>query len=362
VTAGNDEGTPSTQGPFSGQAGHAEEHDLAVSHGLGESIAGATRAHRRLEQTVDGIDDEVARRPTTLPGWTVGHVLTHLARNADSHARMLDAASDGRAVEQYAGGYEQRSADIEVGAGRSAAELVDDVRASIQRLEGAWERMTPRAWHGHGFANGAEWPCRVMPFHRWREVELHHVDLGLGYSPDDWPLDYVRRELELAAAALPERADGSDAAALLAWLVGRSDETGDIRLAPWQTKPEHYHMLPSFLADLDTRLVTVFRSRLREEAKGEYDLVALEMASIARTMPGFLELKTFTADDGERVSVVTFANQEAQSAWRDHPDHRVAQQLGRSNFYDSYDIQICRVVSERSFRRQVLTEGVNAER
>ena len=71
--------------------------------------------------------------------------------------------------------------------------------------------------------------------------------------------------------------------------------------------------------------------------------------------PGF-------ADDGERVSVVTFANQEAQSAWRDHPDHRVAQQLGRSNFYDSYDIQICRVVSERSFRRQVLTEGVNAER
>ncbi len=52
--------------------------------------------------------------------WTVGHVLTHLARNAESHVRMLEGATMGEALEQYAGGYDQRAADIEAGADRSA--------------------------------------------------------------------------------------------------------------------------------------------------------------------------------------------------------------------------------------------------
>ena len=31
-----------------------------------------------------------------------------------------------------------------------------------------------------------------LPFLRWREVEVHRVDLGLGYEPADWPAEYVR--------------------------------------------------------------------------------------------------------------------------------------------------------------------------
>ncbi len=192
-------------------------------------IAGCRTAHQRLFSTLDTLDDEGAGRPSRLPGWTVGHVLTHLARNADSHVRMLDGARRGEALEQYAGGYEQRTDDIEAGARRRAEVLVTDVRSSAIRLEEAWAAAPAEAWDGHGLARGRRWECRDLPFHRWREVELHHVDLGLGYEITDWPDGYVIRELPEVLAALPQRIpDGDEQRRLLAWLVGRADEPGPL--------------------------------------------------------------------------------------------------------------------------------------
>jgi len=81
-----------------------------------------------------GLTDGDARRPSLLPDWTIAHTLTHIARNADSHVLMLEAASGGEIGAQYPGGMEQRNADIEAGAGRSAAELVADVADSNSRL------------------------------------------------------------------------------------------------------------------------------------------------------------------------------------------------------------------------------------
>jgi heme-degrading monooxygenase HmoA len=89
------------------------------------------------------------------------------------------------------------------------------------------------------------------------------------------------------------------------------------------------------------QVVTVFRSRLRPEAADEYGPRAAEMLALAETMPGLVDVKSFTADDGERVTLVTFAGAEAQRAWREHPDHRLAQQAGRDRFYAEYSIQVC---------------------
>ena len=197
------------------------------------TVAGCTQAHRRLGETLESVDDDTVRRPSGLPGWTVAHVLAHLARNAESHVRMLEGALAGEAVEQYPGGPEQRSGDIEAGASLNAAELRSGVLSSNAQVEAAWGRMTPEAWDRHGLAQGDEWPCRLMPFHRWREVEIHHVDLGLGYSPDDWPAEYVTRELPQALDTVPDRLSGADRAAVLAWLVGRSGQPPTIDLTPW---------------------------------------------------------------------------------------------------------------------------------
>lgn len=88
------------------------------------------------------------------------------------------------------------------------------------------------------------------------------------------------------------------------------------------------------------QVVTVFRSRLRAEGTEGYADDAAGIAALARTMPGYVEHKSFTADDGERVTLVTFADRASHDAWRDHPEHRAAQRRGIAGYYDEYTIQV----------------------
>lgn len=88
------------------------------------------------------------------------------------------------------------------------------------------------------------------------------------------------------------------------------------------------------------QVVTVFRSRLRPEAGDEYGPDAAHIAELARSMPGYVEHKAFTAEDGERVTVVTFADADSHRAWRDHPEHRAAQRRGIERYYSAYSIQV----------------------
>ncbi|HKA85371.1 MAG TPA: antibiotic biosynthesis monooxygenase [Acidimicrobiales bacterium] len=97
------------------------------------------------------------------------------------------------------------------------------------------------------------------------------------------------------------------------------------------------------------QVVTVFRSRLRPDASDEYEPRAAEIFALARTMPGLVDVKTFAADDGERVTLVTFADAESQRAWREHPEHRLAQRAGRDRFYAEYSIQVCECTRVRTF-------------
>ena len=96
-------------------------------------------------------------------------------------------------------------------------------------------------------------------------------------------------------------------------------------------------------------IVTVFRSRLRDEHRAAYLALAPKMAELARGMPGYLSHKAFVAEDGERVTVVEFADLASQQAWATHVDHMAAQQQGRTSFYAEYSIQVCEVVRESRF-------------
>ena len=94
------------------------------------------------------------------------------------------------------------------------------------------------------------------------------------------------------------------------------------------------------------KIITIFRSRLRQEHEAKYHQVAAHIHELARRMPGFIAIKTFAAPDGERVSIVEFTSEAAQKAWREHPEHREAQRLGRDEFYAEYQIQVCRLERE----------------
>jgi len=88
-------------------------------------------------------------------------------------------------------------------------------------------------------------------------------------------------------------------------------------------------------------VITVFRARVRPELQDEYMAWVARMRELASKMPGFISHKGFRADDGERVSIVEFESEEAQRAWRMHPEHIAAQIKGRKEFYEEYRIQVC---------------------
>jgi len=99
------------------------------------------------------------------------------------------------------------------------------------------------------------------------------------------------------------------------------------------------------------QVITVFRSRLLESAGEAYGEHAQLMSELARAMPGYVEHKIFTAADGERVTLVTFADRESHNAWRDHPDHREAQRAGIQAYYAEYSIAVGTVDHARHFTR-----------
>lgn len=101
---------------------------------------------------------------------------------------------------------------------------------------------------------------------------------------------------------------------------------------------------------MSEQIVTIFRNRLRAENRDAYSVTSARMTELAEAMPGFLDAKTFTADDGERVTIVTFADLASERAWRDHPEHREAQQQGIADFYAEYSIQVGTVFYDRTFR------------
>jgi maleylpyruvate isomerase len=229
-----------------------------------EWVGGCIDGHRRLETLLTAsLSDAVARQPSLLPGWSVGHVLTHIARNADAHTRVVEAAAAGEVAPMYPGGAEGRAADIEAGSGRGAHELLADVIAAQRHLETAWAGLSHEAWaDGLGLRSGPR-PTTVadMAFIRWREVEVHHADLGLAH-PDHWdvlPPAYLDQEWRETTARLaervpegmtlvlvpgdrPSRAFGAgekvvhvrgSGGRLLAWLLGRGGDPTWPELAPW---------------------------------------------------------------------------------------------------------------------------------
>jgi maleylpyruvate isomerase len=145
--------------------------------------------------------------PSLLPGWTRGHVLTHIARNADGISDTLAGALRGEVVLRYPRGPEGRDADIEAGAGRHFSALAADVRDSADRLD----RVLGAVGDADGWGLPTEHgdPAHSWVYRRWREVEIHRVDLDADYRPDRWPPLFVTSVLDEAVPSLESRVQGA---------------------------------------------------------------------------------------------------------------------------------------------------------
>ncbi|MFD4023560.1 maleylpyruvate isomerase family mycothiol-dependent enzyme [Streptomyces sp. NPDC058576] len=178
---------------------------------------GAVReATERLLGAVGKLDNAAVAEPSRLPGWSRGHVLTHLSRNADAIGNVL------RGLPMYASS-ETRDADIAAGAPRPAAEQLRDLRETAEGFLAV--AAEPADWSRTvTLRNGVTDSAARVPFRRRVEVELHHVDLDIGYELEDLPAEFVEREI----AFLADRFLGNEGvpATGLTDLDGRTWSTG----------------------------------------------------------------------------------------------------------------------------------------
>jgi maleylpyruvate isomerase len=162
-------------------------------------LAELTASHHRLLAALSGaqaLDDQAARAPSGLPGWSRGHVLTHLARNADGLCNLVEWAETGQPHPMYPS-MQAREADIEAGAARPASELVADLAAASRRIEERLSGLAGPALDALVEMGPMRIPTRAVELvsMRVREVEIHYVDLTIGYWPADWSRGFVDRTL-----------------------------------------------------------------------------------------------------------------------------------------------------------------------
>ena len=193
---------------------------------VARSLARIAEATARLLATVAGLAGDGLREPSLLTGWSRGHVLTHIARNADGLANLLRWARTGTETPMYASA-RARSCDIEAGAGQPAGQLAADLRACAARFAAQAASLPDGAWTVQVRAlNGPPFPAREVLQRRRSEVEIHHVDLAAGYRPADWPDDFVADALPRVAGHFGGR---DDAPACLVWADGAASA---LRIGP----------------------------------------------------------------------------------------------------------------------------------
>jgi len=224
-----------------GTSGDPAAEQLETVRGL---LSAATS---RLPGHTISVSDEDWRGPSRLPGWTRGHVATHIARQADGLSRVLAGAVSGTPTPMYAS-EDQRDTEIEEGSGRSGLDLQIDLDTAAGRFAeqleaveaaGLWDETVE-------LRGGATYPIRLLPLARLTEVVLHHVDLDIGYDIDavderaaGWVLEWCALRLRNRAefprlsliidggATVPVGSAGEarevrgTAPLLLGWLTGR---------------------------------------------------------------------------------------------------------------------------------------------
>jgi maleylpyruvate isomerase len=166
-----------------------------------EVVLRVSLAHARLLELVEQLGDRQKDAASALPGWSRGHVVKHLSDNARAFERQARAAMRGELVDMYDGGQAGRDSSIDSGAARPVTELCEDLDLAQRGLEDAWSRMTVADWRRPVRFRRATVLDTALA--RWREAEIHAVDLKAGYRPRDWSVDFALHALAFLSSRTP---------------------------------------------------------------------------------------------------------------------------------------------------------------
>jgi len=200
------------------------------------------RATQSTVQTVDGLTDSQWAEPSLLPGWTRAHVIAHLTNHAAGVARAVQGIRNRRPVPIYDSN-DARDRDISTLAARRTGVIRERFLASVTDVYDALRHLTPelRTQTVERTPGGQVLVGEELLLGRWREVEIHHADLGAGFTHRDWSPEFVSYFLPLVSFDREPEVDLSsisgEPADLAWWLAGRGSGeglTGELpSLGPW---------------------------------------------------------------------------------------------------------------------------------
>lgn len=92
----------------------------------------------------------------------------------------------------------------------------------------------------------------------------------------------------------------------------------------------------------------IFTSQKRTPAEG-YDSMSTRMEELASQQDGYLGVQSARGEDGVGITVSYWKNLESVAKWKAQMEHREAQKNGKSSWYSSYEVRICKVEREYGF-------------
>jgi maleylpyruvate isomerase len=182
-------------------------------------VGWAMQGQQQAERAAAGLHPAQIGQPSRLPGWSRGHVLAHLSRNADALTNLLTWARTGVETRMYSSPSDRENG-IRAGAGREQPEQLRDLAASGARFAAAAAAVpADRRSLPVVSGQGRQIPASEVPWLRVREVWLHMVDLDAGYDIDVVP-DAIAWTLTTDVAA---------------WMTSRTEVTAELRVGHHRT-------------------------------------------------------------------------------------------------------------------------------
>lgn len=97
-------------------------------------------------------------------------------------------------------------------------------------------------------------------------------------------------------------------------------------------------------------VAVIFVSRRADGHEIEYAATADRMDELARVQPGFVEMVSVRDPETRMgITVSYFIDEDSARAWKEHPEHLVAQRRGVTEFYEEYRVTVAEVTRRYGF-------------
>lgn len=93
----------------------------------------------------------------------------------------------------------------------------------------------------------------------------------------------------------------------------------------------------------------VIFSSTRTAGGNGYGKMSARMEELAAAQEGFLGIESARDTDGFGITVSYWTSLEAIKTWKEHAEHKVAQELGKTEWYEDFTVRISKVERDYSF-------------